>query len=418
VTPGRRTIDELGASRQLAIAVTYPFALGTRSGGSTSVFETVCALARQGAAVTVLPVSTAKWTSFPRPRLDPELLGAERRERLAALGVEVVPVRPDPLTQWRDGRRVARAVRALARRRRIDVLLGFHNEASGLPRLASALGARFGMIALWQSYRMALEEDPSRHGAAASLVRLLNRQVVVEPLRRAERVFASSAFTRDELVEVVGVDAERIRVSYLGIDPVFATLARPRPERIERLLFFGRLVPGKGVYDALEALAALAAAGGRSWSYRLMGDGEVETVAARARELGIADRIEILPFQDREALCREIEAAQLALMPSHSESFGLSIAEAQAAGLPVVAFCCGSVPEIVAHGVTGWLAPFRDVGALRRCLEEAIADPAATFRAGLAGRERVARKFTWPESARRILAGLRELGEAGENQTS
>ena len=132
------------------IAITYPFALGTRSGGSTSVFETARELSRLGAEVVVLPVSTAKWTSFPRPKIAPKLLGADRQRVLEEEGIEVIRVSPHPLTQWWDGRKVARAVGELSRRRQVDVILGFHHEASDLPALAERIGARFGMIAIWQ----------------------------------------------------------------------------------------------------------------------------------------------------------------------------------------------------------------------------------------------------------------------------
>ena len=391
------------------IAITYPFALGTRSGGSVSVFETARELARLGAQVAVLPVSTAKWTSFPRTGVGGELLGEERQQALEAEGVEVVRVAPHPLTQWWDGRRVAKALARLARRRPIDAILGFHHESSHLPDLAARLGARFGMIAIWQSYRIALGDAPARQGMARGLVERLNRRVLVEPLQRAEAVFANSEFTRSELIDIVGVDADRIRIAYQGLDPRFATLRRERPERIERLLFFGRLVEGKGVTDALEALAGLAAEGRRSWRFRMMGDGDAAEVLALARGLGIESNVEVLPFQGFEALSRELEAAHLALMPSHSESFGLSIAEAQAAGLPVVAYRCGSVPEIVDDGVSGWLAPFREVDGLRQSLAAAMADPQAAFQAGLAGRKRIADRFSWAMTAERILRGLQSL---------
>jgi D-inositol-3-phosphate glycosyltransferase len=391
----------------LGIAITYPFALGTRSGGSTSVFETARELARLGQEVVVLPVSTVGWSRSPRPRLGPELRGDERRRALEAEGVEVVPVEPHRQTQWLDARQVARAVGALARRRRLDVILGFHHEAALLPRLAARLGSRFCMITIWQSYRAALGRGFAAAPRVGAVTRLLNRRAVAWPLRRAERLFATSRFTRDELVDVVGLDAARIDVCYQGVDPLFAGIPRRAPAAIERLLFFGRLTPGKGLGDALRALAGLAAGGGSDWTLRVMGEGPHEPYTRLARELGIAGRVELLPFQGPDGLRRELEAAHLALLPSHSESFGLSIAEAQAAGLPVVAYDCGSVPEIVEPGVSGWLAPFGDTDALRRCLELALERPDLAHAAGLAGRERIAGRFTWAGTARRILDGLR-----------
>ena len=78
-----------------------------------------------------------------------------------------------------------------------------------------------------------------------------------------------------------------------------------------------------------------------------------------------------------EALRAELEQADLAIMPSHAESFGLALAEAQAAGLPVVAYHAGSVPEVIDDGVSGWLAPLHDVDRLAAFIEAATRDPDA-----------------------------------------
>ena len=169
------------ASRPLSIAISYPFALGTRSGGSASAFETARELARLGQRVALLPVSAVGWTSFPRPRVTGELLGDERRRALEAEGVEVVPVTPSRVSQWLDSGRVAREVRRLARRRRLDVLLGFHHEAAGLPVEAERLGARFAMITIWQSYRAELGDGFEGVGMKRA-ARWLNRRAVARPL--------------------------------------------------------------------------------------------------------------------------------------------------------------------------------------------------------------------------------------------
>ena len=115
---------------------------------------------------------------------------------------------------------------------------------------------------------------------------------------------------------------------------------------------------------------------------------------------------------DDAALRRELQWAQLAVLPSHFEAFGLAFAEAQAAALPVVAYRAGSVPEVVEDGVTGWLGPTRDVEQLSANLNRALLDPAEARTRGLRGRERARSLFTWERTAETILGSLASPVEA------
>jgi glycogen(starch) synthase len=245
------------------------------------------------------------------------------------------------------------------------------------------------------------------------LWRRVTRATAVEPYRRAQVLFATSRFTQGELERCFGVDPARIRVCYLGVDERFLGVERaPAPSRVPRILFFGRIIPSKGAGDALEALGKVARGGGE-FELRLVGQGQREWALERARAAGIAERVAVLPPAADGELLEALAWADLALLPSHFEAFGLAFAEAQAAGLPVVAYRAGSVPEIVADGETGWLAPPRDVGALTECLRLALADPAELRARGRAARERVKSRFTWERTADTILGGLAELAPAG-----
>jgi glycosyltransferase involved in cell wall biosynthesis len=390
-----------------SLLITHAWGLGTPSGVARHVQELARHLALAGARVTVLCVSTASTTRFPRPRLPEALQGRAIERELAELGVEVRRVDPHPLHWTLDGRPMRRAVEELLAERPLDAALGFYNEAALLPQLLERRGVRFGYVATWLSYRMAFSRERTGGGMRGLLMRAANRRFVVEPYRRAEVLFANSEFTKGELVDVLGCDPARIRVTYLGVRERFHAIPRARPDKVERVLFFGRLAREKGIGDAIAALARLARQG-RDFTLRVIGSGAVEHVRALARSHGIAERIELLPHQGEAALCAELERAHLALLPSHSESFGLAIAEAQAAGLPVVAYAAGSVPEVVADGETAWLAPLGDVDALARSLAASLSDPDECHRRGLAGRARVARLFRWERTAEQVLQGLAE----------
>ena len=390
------------------LLLTHGWGLGTPSGVARHVQELARHLALAGARVTVLCVSTAGHTRFPRPRLADELQGHAIERELAELGVEVVRVAPHPLHWTLDGRPVRQAVERLLDERPLDAVLGFFNEAAGLPALLRARGVRFGYLATWLSYRMALSGERMGSGLRGLVMRAANRRFVVEPYREAEILFANSEFTRQELIEVLGCRAERIRVTYLGVRALFHGIERRRPERITRVLFFGRLVREKGIADAVAALGRIAAAH-PDVRLRVLGSGSVEHVRALARKHGVEARLELLPHQGDERLLQELAQAEVALLPSHSESFGLSIAEAQAAGLPVVAYAAGSVPEVVADGETAWLAPLGDLTALGQALGQALDSPEECFRRGIRGRERCARLFRWEKTAERVLDGLASL---------
>jgi len=391
-----------------SILITHGWGLGTPSGVARHVQELARHLALAGARVTVLCVSTAGYSRFPRPKLSAELHGFEIERELAELGVRVARVDPHPLHWTLDGRPVRRAVERLLEERAIDAVLGFFNEAAYLPPILERRGVRFGYIATWLSYRMALSRERTGSGLRGLMLRAANHRFVVEPYRAAEILFANSEFTRGELVDVLGCDEKRIEVTYLGVRDFFQGINRARPEKVERVLFFGRLVREKGILDALAALGKVARAG-HPFQFRVLGSGDAEHVRKVAREHGIGERVEVLPHQGDARLKEELERAQLALLPSHSESFGLSIAEAQAAGLPVVAYAAGSVPEVVEDGKSAWLAPLGDADGLARALVAALTVPDECFWRGIRGRERVGKLFRWNLTAKRVLDGLARL---------
>jgi len=344
--------------------------------------------------------------------MNPAYEGYEVEQDLAEHGVEVIRVKPHPLHWTLDGRPMRRAVQSILEREDVDCVLGFYNEAADLPELCRKHGTTFGYIATWLSYRMALSPARAGTGLRGVLMRRANRRFVIGPYRRAEILFANSEFTRQELIDVVGCNPGRIRVTYLGVKPFFHGIPRIEPKKIQRMVFFGRLVREKGIGDAIEALGAIARKGHRDWRLRILGSGNADHVLRLSKEQGIDSLIEMVPHQADGGLADELAKAHLALLPSYSESFGLSIAEAQAAGLPVVAYAAGSVPEVVEDGETAWLAPLHDTGALQRAIEEAMADPHAAHQRGLAGRERAHQLFQWRFTAERVLDGIRALRRA------
>lgn len=392
------------------IFITYPFPLGTATGGARMTREIASHLGQAGAEVTILPVSATHPTYFPRPTVSEESLGLEFDEELQRHHVSIVRVPQHPLHWMLDGLSVRKQVRALLDRRP-DVVLSYYYEGAFIGPLLQGRGIPHGYISTWQSYAEHL--GGRLRTVPKGTKDWFRRRIIGKPHRQAQVFFATSHFTKHELVEVVGVPEERVVVCPLGIAPHFFDIPRPSPGEIRNLLFVGRVIASKGTGQAIEALGTLARKGITDWNLRVVGQGNHEWANEQARLHGVADRVEILPPVDDEGLKREFERAHLAVLPSHYEAFGLCFAEAQAAGLPVVAYNAAAVPEIVEHEVTGLLAPPRDVAGLADCIAEALQDPARTYVMGLAGRARARRAYSWQLTASTILEGLERICAVG-----
>ncbi|HEY6099104.1 MAG TPA: glycosyltransferase family 4 protein, partial [Anaeromyxobacter sp.] len=109
----------------------------------------------------------------------------------------------------------------------------------------------------------------------------------------------------------------------------------------------------------------------------------------------------------RGALARLYARAAVFALPTLREAFGLSLVEAMAFGLPVVASRVEAIPEIVSHGETGLLVPPSDPAALARALGEILGDPVRARLLGAAGHARAADRFGWDLAASRMLAVMR-----------
>lgn len=160
------------------------------------------------------------------------------------------------------------------------------------------------------------------------------------------------------------------------------------------MLVFGvvaRLTERKGhaiLFEALSRATSLP-----PWRLVLLGEGEAEQeLRARAADLGIAERVYWAGSVPDAA--RQMQAFDLFVLPSKIETMPLTILEAMAGGVPVLATAIYGVPELVEHGATGWLVPPSDVRALEQALSRLAGDPALRRHLGSAGAERYLARFT------------------------
>jgi glycosyltransferase involved in cell wall biosynthesis len=163
------------------------------------------------------------------------------------------------------------------------------------------------------------------------------------------------------------------------------------------VLFLGRMQPAKGVFDLLEAIAALRPA---VPDVRLVcaGDGDRIAVASYAESLGIADAVKFTGWVGPAGKRALFEAAAAFALPSYEEALPAGLLEAMGAGVPPVASAVGGIPEVVVDGVSGFLVAPGDRSSLERALRRLLIDTKLAARIGAAARETVRLRFA-PERA-------------------
>ena len=160
-----------------------------------------------------------------------------------------------------------------------------------------------------------------------------------------------------------------------------------------RVTFLGMVKEAKGVYELLDAFSTVARAHPDA---RLVvaGDGELEKFRYKACERDLFDAIETpgwVGAPEKDAL---LQSASVFVLPSHIEALPMSLLEAMAAGLPVVATRVGGIPDVVTDGREGCLVAPRDPVALAAAIERLLDDPAQRVALGLAARRRVAESYS------------------------
>jgi glycosyltransferase involved in cell wall biosynthesis len=173
------------------------------------------------------------------------------------------------------------------------------------------------------------------------------------------------------------------------------------------ILFLGRLTAEKGVFDLLEAVAALRAS---VPDVRLIcaGDGDRTAVARYAERLGIADGVKFTGWVGPSGKRALLESAAAFALPSYTESLPVSLLEALGAGVPTVATPVGAIPDVLVDGVTGHLVAPGDKAGLKRALAKLLLDRPAAARLGETARQSVRLRF----AADRVVPPLEDLYEA------
>lgn len=250
------------------------------------------------------------------------------------------------------------------------------------------------------------EDEPARRAVSEA-----------DTVRCSDALLVSSAEEGLDLVRLYQADADRIEIVPPGVEHAFfapgdqaqARRAVGLPPDVPVLLFAGRIQPLKGLEVAVRTLALLSGSpilvvvGGPSG---VQGQADLDSARHLAHQLGVSDQIRFVPPQPHELLSTYYRAADVSLVPSRSESFGLVALEAAACGTPVVAAAVGGLRNLVEDGRTGFLVETRDPRDFASAVESLLEDRWRAAEMSAEGATK-ARGYTWGAAA----VGLRHLYE-------
>ena len=228
----------------------------------------------------------------------------------------------------------------------------------------------------------------------------------------SDAILANARAEADQLVDHYHADPERIEIVPPGVDHAFFSPGDKGGARRALglgdhpvLVFVGRVQPLKGIDVAVRALAALErpdavllVIGGASGAN---GDDEVRRLHDLVDDLGVRSQVRFIPAQPHHALSTYYRAADVCLVPSRAESFGLVALEAAACGVPVVAAAVGGLRTLVEHGETGFLIDSRDPVVYAKHIETILASPSYAHMLSRNAAQ-LASGYTWSITAARL----------------
>lgn len=390
----------------LCVTPSFPDTPDDRQGNY--VYHSLAALARKGVDVSVIvtrpyvPSILKKRVGKPTESLQAgvfhELSGLERVTHFS------IPRNyAKPVSNTIYDIRVGAAIRRRLQQKRFD-LIHAHTE-SAAPAVARE-AQNSGIPALVTLH--GVDMSPRYMGAPAQRARFrtalnaMDRVILVgEPLRE----FFTGLTQRDD----------HFRVVPNGFFPPSAELCmlsetRPRLDGHVELISVSNLHEGKGIDINLDALAILAARGFTGWRYRVVGDGDQRSaLEAKVQALGLAQSVEFLGARPHDEVYRLLSTADVFILPSYREAFGIAYVEAMALGLLAIGVR-GQGPEaFVRDGKTGFLVPPRNPEALADCLQNVFANPLKCREMAKRGRSEVWDHWTWESHARHLIGVYEEI---------
>jgi glycosyltransferase involved in cell wall biosynthesis len=266
------------------------------------------------------------------------------------------------------------------------------------PRVAGALGIPYVVAeASFAPKRAGGAWDPGHRAAEHAI-------------RSADAVIGLNPADRDCALPLLGDPARWVAMKPF-LDAGFYVPRAPAGDGPARLIAVAMMRPGDKLASYRVLSDALSRLGDLDWSLEVVGDGAARSEVARALA-PLGARVTWAGALDAPALARHLVAADLCVWPAINEAFGMSLLEAQASGLPVVAGASGGVAQIVTPGISGFLVATGDAAGIAAAVRRLIVDRGLCRRFGEAARRRVLAEHDLPAAARRLASVFKMLRPA------
>ncbi|KMP11322.1 hypothetical protein UR09_03480 [Candidatus Nitromaritima sp. SCGC AAA799-A02] len=355
-----------------------------KGGGQLAVHHLACALCSRGHEVHAI------YSKLPDEPIRPEVpykIHWARHHNIATVNFNIFSY--------------LSVLRPLAATEKFDVIHGNAEEAY----YADAVARETGAACVFTSHAPNIPATGMLGGMLHPLrfMKSVNTYLLREAARSAQRIITFSRFSREIVLTGLGKNyADRVEVISPGIDPSWLEVER-NPAPVPHLLFWGRIEEEKGLPELFTAIKKVSAKVPEI-KLTLVGEGSRLTEYQQmVSDRGLAGQVELPGWLGLREIQDFATRCSLGVFPSRIESFGLSVVESMAAGLPVIAASSGAIPENVEDRVTGTLVPGGDPGALADAILTALENPEHQETQAGKARDAVRRKFSWDRTADRLV---------------
>jgi glycosyltransferase involved in cell wall biosynthesis len=285
----------------------------------------------------------------------------------------------------------------LAAKEKFDVIHGNAEESCGVGNIAARIKAAY----VFTSHAPNIPTTGMLQGMAHPIrfLKSINTYLLRQAMDEADRIVAFSQFSRELIVKGLGnAYSKRVEVIPPGIESSWFEVERNQIAPAQ-LLFWGRVEEEKGLPELFVALKAVSKKF-PNVKLTLVGEGNrLQEYKTRVADLGMTDRVKFTGWLDNRDIQTLAAKSSIGVFPSRVESFGLSVVEAMATGLPVIAARGGAVPENIEDKVTGTLVPVNNSDALAEAINRVLENTQSAEKMAKAAKSVVQQKFSWDRAA-------------------